>query len=197
MLQDSNTKQAFWLAIGNMASFGFTIISSMILSRFFDKGDYGTYKQVIYIYNTLLMVFTLGLPKAFSYFLPRVPLAQSRSLINKITKLFFCLGALFSFLLFAFAEVTANILNNPNLTEAIRIFAIVPALMMPTMGLEGILATFRKTKFMAFYTVATRIIMLCCVALPVMLLDLGYKEAIVGFVIGSAITCIIALRLKY
>ena len=193
----NNTKQAFWLALGSLCSFGFGLISSMILSRFFNKADYGTYKQVLYVYNTLLTVFTLGLPKAFSYFLPRVPISQTKGLIRKITNLFFLLGGLFSTLLFLFASHAASILKNPDLTEALRLFAIVPFLMMPTMGLEGILATFKKTKFMALYTVATRLIMLLCVALPVVIWDFGYKEAILGFVLGSFISFILALYLKY
>ena len=99
-MAESNTKQAAWVALGSFCSFGFSIVSSMILSRYFTKSDYGTYKQVMYVYNTLLSVFTLGLPKAFSYFLPRVELSQSKNLIAKITKLFFLLGGVFSLLLF-------------------------------------------------------------------------------------------------
>ena len=69
--QTSNSKQAVWVAIGSFFSFFVGIVSPVILSRFFDKGDYGTYKQVMYVYNTLLAVFTLGLPKAYAYFLPK------------------------------------------------------------------------------------------------------------------------------
>ena len=61
----------------------------MILSRFFDKGDYGTYKQVMYVYSTLLAVFTLGLPKAYAYFLPKYATNYSRDIISKVTKIFF------------------------------------------------------------------------------------------------------------
>ena len=197
MAGTNNTKQAFWIAIGSLASFGFGIISSMILSRYFNKADYGTYKQVLYVYNTLLTVFTLGLPKAFSYFLPRVSVEQAKDLISKITNLFFLLGGIFSVLLFIFAGVVADFLKNPDLVVAIRIFAIVPFLMMPTMGLEGILATFKKTKFMTFYVVSTRIIMLCCVAIPVMIFQLSYREALIGFVIGSFLSFALALYLKY
>ena len=57
--QTNNTKQAAWTAIGSLFSFGFSIVSSMILSRYFDKADYGTYKQAMYVYNTLLTVFAL------------------------------------------------------------------------------------------------------------------------------------------
>ena len=169
----------------------------MILSRYFYKSDYGTYKQVLYVYNTLLTVFTLGLPKAFSYFLPRVPICQAKHLIKKISNLFFLLGGIFSLVLFAFSKQTATILNNPDLEDALRIFAIVPLLMMPTMGLEGILATYKKTKFMAVYTCVTRLMMLLSVALPVMIWNLGYRESIIGFVIGSFLSFILALYLKY
>lgn len=196
-MSTNNTKQAFWVALGSLFSFGFSIVSSMILSRYFDKGDYGTYKQVMYVYNTLLTVFTLGLPKAFSYFLPRVDIAQAKHLIKKITNIFFVLGAIFSAFLFLCAGPVANFMNNEDLREAIRIFSPVPLMMLPTMGLEGILSTFRKNKFMTLYTVVTRLFMLICVATPVIFFNGGYIEAIWGFVISSFISFILALYLKY
>lgn len=185
------------MAIGSLCSFGFSIVSSMILSRYFNKADYGTYKQVIYVYNTLLTIFTLGLPKAFSYFLPRVELGQSKSLIRKITILFFLLGGVFSLLLFVFAPQIAVLLKNPDLTKALRAFAIVPFLMLPTMGLDGILATFKQTKFLALYNILTNVFKLLCVALPVMIWDLGYIEALWGFVAASFVSFVLALYLKY
>lgn len=197
MAQTTNSEHVAWVAIGSFCSFGFAIVSSMILSRYFNKADYGTYKQVMYVYNTLLLVFTLGLPKAFPYFLPRVKLTQSKSLILKITRLFFILGGLFSLLLFLFAPQISRILNNQELTKAIRVFAIVPFLLLPTMGLEGILATFKKNKVIALYNILTNLFRLFCVAVPVMIWNLGYVEALVGFVFASAITFALTLYLQY
>ncbi len=197
MSNTNNTKQAAWVAIGSLCSFGFSIVSSMILSRYFNKADYGTYKQVMYVYNTLLMVFTLGLPKAFSYFLPRVELSQSKNLINKITRLFFLLGGFFTLILLIFAPQIAGFLNNPDLTKALRVFAVVPFLLLPTMGLDGILATFKQTKFLALYNILTNVFKLICVALPVMIWDLSYTEAILGFVVASFVTFLLALYFKY
>lgn len=196
-MSTNNTKQAFWVALGSLFSFGFSIVSSMILSRYFDKGDYGTYKQVMYVYHTLLTVFTLGLPKAFSYYLPRVDISQAKHLIKKITKIFFLLGGIFSAFLFLCAEPIANFMNNEDLKEAIKIFSPVPLMMLPTMGLEGILSTFRKNKFMTLYTVISKIFMLICVVVPVLLFNGGYKEAIWGFVFSSFASFILALYLKY
>lgn len=197
MGNESNTKQAAWIALGSLFSFAFGIVSSMILSRYFDKVEYGTYKQVLYVYNSLLAVFTLGLPKAFSYFLPRSPLNEAKSLIRKITNLFFLLGGSLSLLLFVFSDYIADFLNNPELGMALKIFSPVPFLMLPTMGLDGILATYKETKFLAGYTIITRLIMLFCVAIPVVIFDLSCNKALIGFNIGSLISCLLALWLKY
>lgn len=196
-MESNNTKQAAWVALGSLFSFGFGIVSSMILSRYFDKGDYGTYKQVMYVYNTFLVVFTLGLPRAYSYFLPRVELRQARNLINKITKLFFILGGIASLLLLVLSSQIAKALSNPDLDMALKIFSIVPFLMLPTMGLEGILATYKKTKFMAIYVIVTRCTMLLCVAIPVLLWEVGYLGAIIGFVVASVVAFVLSLLFKY
>ena len=195
-METNNSRQAAWVAMGSLFSFGFSIVSSMILSRYFDKADYGTYKQVMYVYNTLLTVFTLGLPKAYSYFLPRVNPQEAKDLINKITRLFFLLGGVFSILLFLLASLISQFLKNPDLEIALRYFSLVPFLMLPTMGLEGILSTYKKTKFLAGYTITTRLFMLCCVALPVMIFNLDYIGAIIGFVIASIFSAFLALYLK-
>lgn len=191
-MSTSNTKQAAWVAVGSLASFGFALISSMILSRFLSKADYGTYKQVMYVYETLLVVFTLGLPRAYSFFLPRVPLEQTKNLIIKISLLFFALGGLMSILLFTQAGRIASLLNNDDLEGALKLFAIVPTIMLPTMGLDGILASFKRARQIAFYNIATRVLMLLFVALPVMIFNQSYEGAIKGFVIASIISLIIA-----
>lgn len=191
----SNTVQAFWVSIGSLVSFAFGIVSSMILSRYFTKEDYGTYKQVMFVYATLLSVFTLGLPKAYGYFIPRVSIEEGKSAVNKITNIFFLLGGVFSLCLFLFSPLIATVLNNPQLNTAIKIFSPVPLLLLPTMGLESIYATYRKTHISSIYLVITRVLMLICVVCPVTLGG-DYTTALWGFVISSAISFFIALYLK-
>lgn len=193
----NNTIQATWVALGSLFSVGFGIISAMILSRYFSKEDYGLYKQVIYVYTTLNGFFMLGLPKAFSYFLPKSPLDEAKSLISKLTKLFFVLGGVLSLLLLLGSGIIADVLNAPGLAPLLRIFSPVPFLMMPTLGLEGILATYRKTKFISLYVILTRTAMLLCICAPVIVFHLNVKGALIGFVVSSAISFIIALYLKY
>jgi O-antigen/teichoic acid export membrane protein len=192
----NNTKQAAWVAIGSLFSFAVGVISPMILSRFFTVGDYGTYKQVMYVYTTLLSVFTIGLPKAYAYFLPKYSYEQSKAIINKITSLFLLLGILFCVMLFLGAGTIANLLGNPELTLALRVFSPVPLFLLPTMGLDGIFATYQKTQFLALYTIITKITTILLTVLPVIIFKGNYIYAIIGFDIASILTCITALALR-
>lgn len=182
-----------WIGIGSLFSFLFSIVSAAILSRYLTKDAYGTYKQVMYVYTTLLSVFTLGLPLAYSYFLPRVSMGEGRTLTNKLNRVFFVLGGVFALVLFFGADIIADILKNPSLEKNIRIFSPAPLFMLPTMGLQGIMATYKRTIWNAIYTVATRILMLLCVAMPVALYKADCETAIWGFTISSFISLIIAM----
>lgn len=192
----SNSKQAAWVAIGSFFSFLVGIISPMILSRFFDKADYGTYKQVMYVYNTLLSIFTLGLPKAYAYFLPKYSINYSQDIISKITRIFFILGLFFSLFLLIGAGPISSLMKNPNLKNALIVFSPTPFLLLPTMGLDAIYASFRKTKYLAYYTIATRILTILFIVLPVVVFSGNYIYAIIGFDIASLITFFLALYLK-
>ncbi len=194
--QTSNSRQAAWVAIGSFFSFIVGIVSPMILSRYFDKADYGTYKQVMYVYNTLLAVFTLGLPKAYAFFLPKYSLEYSRDIISKVTKIFFALGLVFSLSLLLFAGPIAKMMNNPDLKLALVVFSPTPFLLLPTMGLDAIYASFKKTKYLAYYTVCTRILTIFCIVIPVILFSGSYIYAIIGFDIASLLTFFLALYLK-
>ena len=130
MDSSSNSKQAMWVAVGQFCAYAIGFITPMILSRYFNKEDYGTYKQVIYVYNTLLTVFTLGLPRAYAYFIPRGNLGQSKDIIKKISNIFILLGLFFATLLFFGADLIAGFLKNPNLAEAIKWFAPTPLFLL-------------------------------------------------------------------
>lgn len=196
MAETNNSKQAMWVAIGQFCSFAIGFISPVILSRYFTKGDYGTYKQVMYVYDTLLTVFTLGLPRAYSYFIPRVSKSQSKDVVKKITRFFILLGFIFSCVLFWGATFIADILRNPDLEDALRWFSPTPLLLLPVMGLDSILASYKKTQFLALYNIVTRFFILLCIITPVLFFNGTYREAIIGFDIASLLTFLLAIYLR-
>lgn len=196
MGQQSNTKQAFWIGLGSMMSFLVGVISSIFLSRILSKSDYGTYRQVMFVYNTLLAVFSLGLPKAYSYFLPRFEMKYAKDIISKITFLFFILGTVFSLILLLGSDVIASILGNPELSIAIKMFSPTPFFLLPTLGIEGIYATYKKAHIVALYIAFTRSITVIATVLPVVFFKGTFIHALIGFDIASFISFLFVLFLK-
>lgn len=146
----------------------------MVLTRYMDKFNYGTYKQIFYVYTTLLSVFTLGLPKSYGYFLSRISKEEGKDFVNVMTKILVLSGLVFSILLFFCSPIIANILKNEELKTALRIFSPVPVFLMPTLGLEAIYATYKETYVAAIYSVVTRILLFACVTLPVFIFSIGH-----------------------
>ena len=193
---NSNFNQAFWLGFGQLCTFALSFVSAAILSRYFDKTEYGTYKQILYVYNTLSSLFTIGLPSVFAYFIPRLNTGQQKTLISAINRLFLLLGAFFSITLFALSGPIASLLKNPELEVGLKIFSPFPLFTLPAMGVEGIYTALRKTKTIALYNVVSKVLMLVCIVLPVVLLHTGYKEAIIGWGLASFATFVFAMVLK-
>ncbi len=189
----SNTNQAIWVGIGQLSSFSLSLLSAAILARYFNKSDYGTYKQVLYIYNTLLVLFSAGLQGAYSYFLPKQSMEQGKDFVYKLIRTFFLLGLAFSISLFLFAPVISNLFKNPDLLRGLRIFSVVPCLMLPVIGIEGIYATLRKTHVIAVYTTLSRLLMLTMITLPVLILGGTYITALYGWIASSFVTFIFGI----
>ena len=192
----NNTMQALWVGMGSLSSFALGIISAAILSRYFDKAEYGTYRQILYVYNTLLVIFSAGLPRVFAYYLPRFTLAQGKSIIWKISKLLFLFGMVFSIFLYCFSGIIADVLKNPELAIGLKYFSPIPMLLLPTLGIEGIFSSYKKTIYIAIYNTVTRILMLLFIVLPVILLKGTYLYAIYGWIIVSVISLGLAYYFK-
>lgn len=194
--KESNSIQAFWVALGAFSSFSLSIISAMILSRYFDKIEYGTYRQIVYVYNTLLVVFSAGLPRVFSYYLPRYSKEEGKDITIKISLILFFTGFLFSLFLFLASDLIATLLHNPQLTTGLKYFSPIPMLLLPTMGVEGIFASYKQTKYTAVYTTLSRLLMLLFIVLPVVVFGSNYLFSVYGWIVASFVTLLLAIYFK-
>jgi len=193
---NSNFNQALWLGIGQIGTFALTFFSTVILSHFLLKEDYGTFRQILYVYVTLMAIFTAGLPSVFSYMIPRLNTNQQKTLITSLNRIFLLLGALFSIALYLLSSPIADVLNNPELAVGLKFFSPFPLFTLPALGIEGIYAALRKTKAIAIYQVLSKGMMLLCMVLPVILYKPDYKLAIVGWGFASFLTFLLAMFLK-
>ncbi|MBQ8365646.1 MAG: oligosaccharide flippase family protein [Bacteroidaceae bacterium] len=194
--KSSNFQQALWLGIGQFCTFAISFISAAILSRILDKTEYGTYKQILYIYVTLQSLFTAGLPSVFSYFIPRLEVGQQKKLISSLNRIFLIIGTILSIILFAGSSLIADILKNPELSIGLKLFSPFPLFTLPTMGVEGIYTAIRETKKLAKYHIFSKAIMLVGIVLPVVLLGAKYEYAIIGWGAASFAIFIVAMYMK-
>jgi O-antigen/teichoic acid export membrane protein len=197
MNQGKNYLQAVWLGISSLSSILLSILSAAILSRYFNKIEYGTYKQILYVYSTLVVFFTAGLPNIFAYFLPKYSINEGKRIVGHITKILGILGVFFSIFLYVFAPQISTLLNNKDLIQGLRIFSPVPIFLLPTLGIEGIFATYKKTQYLIFFNILTKLFTLACVVLPIVLIQNNYIYAIYGWLGSSIFTFIIAIYFKY
>jgi O-antigen/teichoic acid export membrane protein len=192
----SNTVQALWVGLGSLSSFGLAIVSAAILSRYFEKDEYGTYRQIIYVYSSLLVIFTAGLPRVFGYFLPRYSLEEGRAIVWKISKLLLIAGFFFSISLFFGSNLISKLLNNPELSYGLKVFSPIPFFLLPTLGLGGVFASYKITIYTAIYNTLSRLIMLLFIVAPVIFFGGNYITAIYGWLIASIITFFVAFFFK-
>lgn len=183
--------------VSKLASFGLSLVLAAVLSRLMTASDYGTYLQVLYVYSTLLLLFSLGLPSCYSYFLARVPLEQGRAVVRKLGGLLVALGAVFSLLLFAGADVLSQLLGNPELAPNLRWFAPIPLVLMPVIGVESILIVYDRVRLLALYVCAGRLLVLVCVVAAVRFFAAGATGAVIAFVAASCVTAAVGAALSY
>lgn len=93
---DNRTIQVLLLMLANLISHSTGLITSIVFSHLMPQNEYGTYRQVIYVYSILLIVFSLGLPKAYSYFLARVPIEEGLNIIKRLNLIFLGISAIVS-----------------------------------------------------------------------------------------------------
>lgn len=194
--KSSNSEQALWIALGTIGQILLSLVSAMVLSRYFNKTDYGTYKQILFTYSSLLVVFNAGLPKVFAYYLPNYSKEEGKHIVSKVTWLLVFAGVLFSVLLFFGAGLIADILKNPALESGLKLFAIVPTLLLPTLSLKGILSSYKLTQYIAIYMALSKLVLLVCIVAPVIFIENSLQSAIGGWIVASLVSLILAFVLN-
>lgn len=187
--RSGKTIQALWLIGGNVCSLLFGLGTMALLSRFLTPQEYGTYRQVFYVYQTLLLLFSLGMPRAYSYFLVRMPAEEGRSFVSGMRRMFLALGAVFAASLYVGAGFIARALDNPELEPALRIFAPTPLLLMPVLGIESLLVALDRARLNAVYVFINRSLTAGGVLLPVVAGGYGVQGAVGGSV-AAALLCL-------
>lgn len=172
------------------------IISGAVLARVFTKNDYASYRQTFLAYTFAVPFVTLGFTQALYYFLPG---EEKRTRGVLVENMLWLLGGgvlLGLFLLLGGNRLLAIRFNNPDLGSLLLLLVPYPLFMLPAASLAACLMACNRTEQVAGFNVGSRLLMLVAIVVPCMLWPTP-TTAIIGTVLGAAVTTVVALMLMF
>jgi len=141
----------------------------MLLSRTLPPDVYGSFRQVWMINKGLIEIFALGLPLSILYYLARLPDREKKWFIARSVVLL-CTGAAATGLaIFLAADRIADAFGNPAIAPLLRMFAIYPVLIAPSLAVNNVLVAGGRVLRLVSFAVASRTAVLAAGALAVAL----------------------------
>ena len=165
----NKTRQSVLFGLGGAFAACASIVKVAAMSHCLEPAVYGTFRQVLYVYATTAVILELGLPKAVGYFFPQCSLEEGRHVLGTILSLLFFSGGCLSLALFFLAGPISQVLNNAALAPVLRAYAPVPLLLIPTLPLRGVCATFGMAGRCILVEVGTRVLVLLSLILPALM----------------------------
>ena len=148
-MEYSLTKQMGFLFVGRFVAFSFVFAIPLVLVRVFSPEEFGLYKQLFLIHETLSLSLTLGLSASIFYFIPHYP-SNWRAYLYQTLFILGCLGMLGAGGLVAFKSQVAGLLNNPDLEFYIPYLATYTGISLLTANLENIMVVLKHSRLVAW-----------------------------------------------
>ena len=183
---------AILMMLSKAISHGCFLLIAVVLARSLTRDDFGTFNQVWLVNKSLLYLFALGLPVSVYYFLPRLPQMKIKGFILQTLISLTILALPFSISMYALGDWLAVHFNNPGLTYYLRLFAIYPLIMLPTVSTDAILIGLGRTKHAALFEIVSKTAMVGAVAAAGILeqrLDLVFK-ALIAYAVAQSLLAI-------
>jgi O-antigen/teichoic acid export membrane protein/transposase-like protein len=133
--QKSFIERAAWLAGANLLAFALSFLTPLVIVRVFDRGEFGTYKQLFQILTTFMTALYLQVPMSAYYFMPREPNKRLQVAMNII--LFYLVVGLLTALVFAaYPTWITYIFHNPALDQHIPLLGVALTLWLIASNVE-------------------------------------------------------------
>ncbi len=162
--------QAAIIGVGRLLNMAAAAATLMVLARVLpNKATYGAVCQLIVLYMVLSQIFAVGLPQSVYYFMPRYSGAERRGFLWQTILLLTASGVLLGTGLYLGAEAIGRQLGSPLLPALLRIFALYPIFMLPTLVVEGMLLFQQRPVAAVTFNAAVRIGMFCSLVIPTLL----------------------------
>src|SRR4030095_15207328 len=155
---------AMLMVVSKVCSHLCYLLVAVVLARSLERADFGTFNQVWLVNKSLIFLFALGLPVSIYYFLPRLPEAKAKSFVVQTLLSLGIFALPFSLSMYLLADTLATYFQNPGLETHLRLFAIYPFVVLPTVSVDSILISLGRTKRAAIFEITTKSAMIGAVA---------------------------------
>ena len=174
-----------------------TLIIFVILSRYFTKTDYGTYRQFWLFGFTLIPLFLLGIPSSITYFIAGAKLQQQKTAIINSVIITTAMTVFVGFLFFLLQNEFILIIKNQRLINFIFPLVILQMFAPMFYLYQPILVSLKKNKLVVLISVVTSSIILLYVIiiiftnstleifLPILSIVMGLNAIIIFVIIYS------------
>lgn len=169
----------------------------VLISRFLIKSEYGSFRQIMYVYTTIISVIGLSLSKLPSNYLPLFSLEEGKDLINKLMTVLGFTALCFAGIVFIGTPLLCDFFNNPQLETPFHIFSIVVLFTVPTLIIEGIYASYKQTQIYGVYLVFNKVLFFLMLSVPLLIGERSLNRMLTFWAIQTALSFLLGLYLVY
>jgi O-antigen/teichoic acid export membrane protein len=144
----SLTKQMGFLFVSRVVAFGFLFVIPLVLARVFSLEEFGTYKQLFLIHETLWMSLGFGLSASLYYFIPQYP-NEWRVYVYQTLFLLGCVGIAGVGGLVLLKSQVASLLNSPDIEPYLPYLAVYTGTSLLTTNLECMMVILKQSRLVA------------------------------------------------
>ena len=130
--------KAFIISFGKVINRLSALFAIIYLSYHLPKEDYGSYRQVWLLFNTLVPILSLGIPISVNYFFPLLKEDERKSFIFQTYFSLLVLGLFFALLFFLGASGFSTLFNNNQIEELMKYFCVIPFLALPILFYQNL-----------------------------------------------------------
>lgn len=154
------------LIAGRGAAYLVALAIPVALARLLTPAEFGSYKQVFLIFNTLFLMLQFGMAESLYYFLPDAG-ARRGAYVSQTLVLLAASGACAALALGATAAAIGTAFDNPELRTLLPIAGLFLVVMMVSYPLEMILIIERRSLRAAFVTAASELLKAGAILVPI------------------------------
>ena len=184
--------QFFLTSISKSSNTVGIFVLSMIFSRYFTTGEYGTYLHIQLIVNLSTWVFLLGIPHSVYYFLPRT--YEKRKFILVTLIIIFSIACIVGSSVFLSLDYVSAILVNPDIkTFALIILGLIIA-KIPLTIFEPLMISAKKVTVFIIVEFIFNVGFFIAILTPIVL-DLGLYRIVETLFYFYSVNCLVVMTI--